>query len=97
MRIKIQAMVNGVAQTIFADPLKDWVAIQFSQEERQAIALMGDGEAFIAAPRSQLKTNREVVMQWASEWPTRFFSGTHRQPEGSIILPDGKVKDQTGN
>jgi hypothetical protein len=97
MRIKIQAEVNGVAQTIFADPLKDWVSIQFNAVERQIIATLGDGECFIAAPRSQLATNREVVMKWAAEWPMRFFSGTHKQPEGSILLPDHKVKDQTGN
>lgn len=97
MRIKIQTMINGVAQTIFADPLKDWVAISFSQEELTILSSFNANEVFIAAPRSQLRTNREVVMQWASEWPQRFFSGTHRQPEGSLILPNGVVKDQTGN
>jgi hypothetical protein len=97
MQIKAQVMINGVAQTIFIDPNKDWVAVQFTALELQILRGFKEREVFIGAPKAQLASNRAAVMQWASEWPTRFFSGTHKAPEGALLLPNKEVKDQSGN
>lgn len=97
MQVKVQTVVHGVAQDIFIDANRDWVAIQFTAEERRIIAALGDNQVFIAAPIPQIVGNRDVVMKWAGQWPTRFWSGSHKAPEGALLLPDNSIVKQDGN
>lgn len=97
MQVKAQVVVNGVAQTIFIDPNKDWIAIRFTKEELRLLHTYTDQDVFIAAPFHQLRSNLKAVHAWAAEWRQRFFSGSHRAPEGALLLPDNSVKNQDGN
>lgn len=97
MRIKAQILINGVAQTIFIDPNKDWVAIQFTQVELQMLSKWKASDVFVAAPIPVLKGQPGVVKQFATEWPNQFYAGSHRPPSGGLLLPDNIVKEQDGN
>lgn len=97
MFIKAQRTVNGIAQDIFIDPNTDWIAIRFTDAERMHIANLGGNQVFIAAPIHLLKGNPAVIKKWATQWPNRYYGGSHKPPEGALLLPGNVVKVQDGN
>lgn len=97
MFLKAQTIVHGVAQDIFVDPNRDWVAIRFTPQERALISQLGDNQVFILAPIKQLQSNPKAVDNWAQQWPNRYFAGSHKPPEGGLLLPGHIIKNQDGN
>lgn len=97
MLIKASIEENGVRRDIFIDPNRDWVAIKFSAVELMHLAHLSHQEMFIAAPIPQLNSNPAAIRQWALSWPNRYYAGSHKAPEGGLILPDGTKIKQDGN
>lgn len=97
MLIKATLTRNGVIEDIIIDPNKDWVAIQFTARDLVVLGSFKQGEIFIAGPNKDLADNKKTIFEWAKHWPKRFFGGTHRPPEGSILAPNGEVIKLDGN
>lgn len=94
MQIKAQIIENGIARDVFIDSSKQWVAVRFTALELRMLSSYTANEAMVAAPGGEMQRAKAMIMKWAREWPTRIFAGTHRAPEGALLLPNHDIKDQ---
>ena len=96
-RKRLQDLGNGGVVDFVVDTAHDWACVRMSPKERQMAAKLGPTEALIVVPAHVLKMQPGLVREWAKQWPLRYFAGSAKPPEGSILLPDGVKIEQTGN
>lgn len=98
-RKRLQDLGNGGVVDFVVDTAHDWACVRFSPKEMAQVKHKNftQTHALIVAPAHVMKMQPGLVAEWARQWPMRYFAGSAKPPEGTILGPDGQKIEQTGN
>lgn len=98
-RKRLQDLGSGGVVDFVVDTANDWACVRFGPKELAYVKHKDftNTSGLIVVPDHVLAMQPGLVKEWASQWPLRYFAGSVRPPEGTILMADGSKMRQDGN